>query len=425
MALKHPTNLVTKKNPTNSMKKEQWIAMGVTIDVVVVLVPISVLCYLWRTRCFRGNNAISEEERTQSTQSVMCQLKTEAAVVDKTNNGKEDYELPLFTLSSIQIATSYFSFANKIGEGGFGTVYKGQLVNGQEIAVKRLSRSSQQGLEEFRNEVILISRLQHRNLVRILGCCAQGDERILIYEYLPNKSLDSFLFDETKRALLDWKIRVHIIEGIAQGLQYLHKYSRVRIIHRDLKASNILLDNDMNPKISDFGTARIFGDNESRASTKRIVGTYGYMSPEYALYGRFSMKSDVFSFGVMMLEIISGKRNTDFYMPDHASNLLGYAWDLWKDGRGLEVMDHSLVETCSMSDIMRYIQIGFLCVQESAVDRPTISAVLSMLSNEMVAIPAPKQPAFFAIVSLNDAYTDEIAKPCSVNDVTISEVVSR
>ncbi|KAL7189680.1 hypothetical protein ACSBR1_039343 [Camellia fascicularis] len=361
----------------------------------VVLVTISVLCYLWRTRCFRGNNAISEEERTQSTQSVMCQLKTEAAVVDKTNNGKEDYELPLFTLSSIQIATSYFSFANKIGEGGFGTVYKGQLVNGHEIAVKRLSRSSQQGSEEFRNEVILISRLQHRNLVRILGCCAQGDERILIYEYLPNKSLDSFLFDETKRALLDWKIRVHIIEGIAQGLQYLHKYSRVRIIHRDLKASNILLDNDMNPKISDFGTARIFGDNESRASTKRIVGTYGYMSPEYALYGRFSMKSDVFSFGVMMLEIISGKRNTDFYMPDHASNLLGYAWDLWKDGR------------------------------ESAVDRPTISAVLSMLSNEMVAIPAPKQPAFFAIVSLNDAYTHEIAKPCSVNDVTISEVVSR
>ncbi|THG23483.1 hypothetical protein TEA_008414 [Camellia sinensis var. sinensis] len=203
----------------------------------------------------------------------MCQLKTDAAIIDKSNNGREDYELPLFTLSSIQIATSYFSVANKIGEGGFGHVYKGQFVNGQEIAVKRLSRSSQQGSEEFRNEVILISRLQHRNLVRILGCCTQGDERILIYEYLPNKSLDSFLFDETKRALLDWKIRVHIIEGIAQGLQYLHKYSRVRIIHRDLKASNVLLDNDMNPKISDFGTARIFGDNESRASTKRIVGT--------------------------------------------------------------------------------------------------------------------------------------------------------
>ncbi|XP_028083033.1 G-type lectin S-receptor-like serine/threonine-protein kinase B120 [Camellia sinensis] len=408
------------------MTKEQWIIMGVTIDIVVVVVPISVLCcYLWRTRCFRGNNAISEDEGTQSTQSVMCQLKTDAAIIDKSNNGREDYELPLFTLSSIQIATSYFSVANKIGEGGFGHVYKGQLVNGQEIAVKRLSRSSQQGSEEFRNEVILISRLQHRNLVRILGCCTQGDERILIYEYLPNKSLDSFLFDETKRALLDWKIRVHIIEGIAQGLQYLHKHSRVRIIHKDLKASNILLDNDMNPKISDFGTARIFGDNESRASTKRIVGTYGYMSPEYALYGRFSMKSDVFSFGVMMLEIISGKRNTDFYMPDRASNLLGYAWDLWKDGRGLEIMDHSLVETCSMSDIMRYIQIGFLCVQESAVDRPTISTVLSMLSNEMVAILAPKQPAFFAIVSLNDAYTDEISKPCSINEVTISEVVSR
>ncbi|CAL5443226.1 unnamed protein product [Camellia sinensis] len=312
------------------MKKEQWITMGVTVDIVVVLVPISVLCYLWRTRCFRGD-----------PKYTICNVS-----IEKSNNGREDYELPLFTLSSIQIATSYFSVANKIGEGGFGHVYKGQLVNGQEIAVKRLSRSSQQGSEEFRNEVILISRLQHRNLVRILGCCAQGDERILIYEYLPNKSLDSFLFgvaircinvfnakfgsDETKRALLDWKIRVHIIEGIAQGLQYLHKYSRVRIIHRDLKASNILLDNDMNPKISDFGTARIFGDNESRASTKRIVGTYGYMSPEYALYGRFSMKSDVFSFGIMMLEIISGKKNTDFYMPDHASNLLGYMEGVWR-----------------------------------------------------------------------------------------------
>ncbi|XP_028083035.1 G-type lectin S-receptor-like serine/threonine-protein kinase At4g03230 [Camellia sinensis] len=376
-----------------------------------------------------GNNALSANERTQSTQSVMCQLKTESAIITKSTMEKRImFVLPLFTLSSIQIATSYFSVANKIGEGGFGHVHKGRLLNRQKIAVKRLSRSSEQGSKEFKNEVILISRLQHRNLVRILGCCAQGEERILIYDVIRcinNVFNAKFGTDEIKRALLDWKIRVHIIEGIAQGLQYLHKYSRERIIHRDLTASNILLDNDMNQKISDFGTARIFRDNESRANRKRIVGTYGYMSPEYALYGRFSMKFDVFSFGVMMLEIICGKKNTDFYIPDHASNLLGYAWDLWKDGRGLEIMDHSLVETCSTSDILQCIQIGFLCVQESAVDRPTISTVLSMPSNEMVAIPAPKQPAFFAIVSLNGAYTHEIRKPCSVNDVTISEVVSR
>ncbi|XP_028104341.1 receptor-like serine/threonine-protein kinase SD1-8 isoform X2 [Camellia sinensis] len=371
-----------------------------------------------------GNNR-SEDRTSLGTQSFMSEMKTEATIMEKINNGKKDHELPLFSLSSIEIATDYFSDANKIGQGGFGPVYKGKLFNGQEIAVKRLSRSSGQGLEEFKNEVTLISRLQHRNLVRILGCCAQGDERILVYEYLPNKSLDTFLFDEIGRALLDWKIRVSIIEGIAQGLQYLHKYSRVRIIHRDLKTSNILLDNNMNPKISDFGTARIFGDNESRANTNRIVGTYGYMSPEYALDGLFSVKSDVFSFGIMMLEIISGKKNTGFYQPDRAQNLLGYAWDLWKEGRGLEIIDHLFVETCSTSEVMHYIQVSFLCVQENAADRPTISDVVSMLSNELIAIPAPKQPAFSTIVSVKYANTLEIPKLCSVNDVTISEVEGR
>ncbi|THG20627.1 hypothetical protein TEA_017016 [Camellia sinensis var. sinensis] len=338
-----------------------------------------------------GNNR-SEDRTSLGTQSFMSEMKTEATIMEKINNGKKDHELPLFSLSSIEIATDYFSDANKIGQGGFGPVYKGKLFNGQEIAVKRLSRSSGQGLEEFKNEVTLISRLQHH---------------------------------EIGRALLDWKIRVSIIEGIAQGLQYLHKYSRVRIIHRDLKTSNILLDNNMNPKISDFGTARIFGDNESRANTNRIVGTYGYMSPEYALDGLFSVKSDVFSFGIMMLEIISGKKNTGFYQPDRAQNLLGYAWDLWKEGRGLEIIDHLFVETCSTSEVMHYIQVSFLCVQENAADRPTISDVVSMLSNELIAIPAPKQPAFSTIVSVKYANTLEIPKLCSVNDVTISEVEGR
>ncbi|CAL5339383.1 unnamed protein product [Camellia sinensis] len=183
----------------------------------------------------------------------------------------------------------------------------------------------------------------------------QRNERILIYEYLPNNSLDFFLFDMMKQYLLDWKMRVHIIGGIAQGLLYLHKYSRLKIVHRDLKTSNILLNKDMNPKISNFGTARIFCDDENQASTKRIVGTHGYMSPEYAMDGLFSVKSDVFSFGVMMLEIISGKKNTSFYRPDRALNLLGYAWELWKEGKGLELVDQALVETCSISEAMQYI----------------------------------------------------------------------
>ncbi|PHT50737.1 hypothetical protein CQW23_10484 [Capsicum baccatum] len=235
----------------------------------------------------------------------------------------EDIELPLFPFSAITRATNNFSFNNKIGEGGFGPVYKGVLEEGQEIAVKRLSRTSMQGLDEYKNEVIYISKLQHRNLVRLLGCCIQG-ENMLIYEYMPNKSLDSYIFDKTKSKLLDWPKQFDIINGIARGLLYLHQDSRLRIIHRNLKASNILLDTDMNPKISDFGIARSVAGNDMGAKTRNVVGTHGYMSPEYAIDGIFSVKSDVFSFGVLVLEIVSGKRNRGFVHQDHNLNLLGH-----------------------------------------------------------------------------------------------------
>ncbi|KAL3532371.1 hypothetical protein ACH5RR_005892 [Cinchona calisaya] len=338
---------------------------------------------------------------------------------------KGDDELPYFSLSSIRVATDDFSDANKLGQGGFGPVYKGKLFNGQEIAVKRLSRISGHGLDQFENEFILISKLQHRNLVRLLGYCNQGEERLLVYEYLPNKSLDLFLFDPTKRDLLDWKTRVNIIEGIAQGILYLHKYSRLKIIHRDLKTSNVLLDNEINPKISDFGTARIFQDHDTRANTKTIVGTYGYMSPEYAMDGVFSEKSDVFSFGVMVLEIISGKKNTSFYHPDRALNLLGYAWDLWIEGRVSDFADPSIAETFDMSSGLRSVHIGLLCVQENAADRPAMQEVISMLISESTSLPAPKQPAFSAIVSLHNEHLSENPQLCSINEVTISDVQGR
>ncbi|KAI7754298.1 hypothetical protein M8C21_024814, partial [Ambrosia artemisiifolia] len=229
-------------------------------------------------------------------------------------------------------ATGNFSASNKIGEGGFGPVYKGVLDDGREIAVKRLSETSQQGLDEFKNEVICIAKLQHRNLVKLLGYCIHQNELIMIYEYMLNKSLDFFLFDETKSLMLDWPQRFNIIQGMARGILYLHQDSRLQIIHRDLKAANILPDSDMNPKISDFGLARNFVGHDTVAKTKKVVGTHGYISPEYAVYGRFSIKSDVFSFGVIVLETVSGMRNREFVHEDHSDNLLGHAWRLYIEG---------------------------------------------------------------------------------------------
>ncbi|XP_044361871.1 G-type lectin S-receptor-like serine/threonine-protein kinase RKS1 [Triticum aestivum] len=327
-------------------------------------------------------------------------------------------ELKLFNFSQLSDATSNFSDENKLGQGGFGPVYKGQLPEGLEIAIKRLASQSGQGLTEFRNEVQLIAKLQHTNLVRLLGCCSQGDEKILIYEYLANKSLDFFIFDETKNALLEWNKRKAIIEGIAQGLLYLHKHSRLRVIHRDLKASNILLDCEMNPKISDFGLAKIFSSNNTEGNTKRIAGTYGYMAPEYASEGLFSIKSDVFSFGVLILEIIHGKRNSCFHQFGDFFNLLGYAWKLWKEERWLQFIDESIVSESDTLETMRRINIALLCVQENAVDRPSTASVVAMLSSESMALPEPKHPAYFHI-----RVTEE--EPPSANDVTVSTLQGR
>ncbi|WCJ20313.1 cysteine-rich RLK (RECEPTOR-like protein kinase) 25 [Euphorbia peplus] len=341
--------------------------------------------------------------------------------VDMALNSKD---CPEFSFDTIYEAANHFSDDSKLGEGGFGSVYKGKLRDGKEIAVKRLSRTSGQGLQEFMTEVTLIARLQHRNLVRLLGCCLEKAEKLLIYEYMPNKSLDVFLFDSKMGILLDWQQRFNIINGVARGLLYLHEDSRLRIIHRDLKASNVLLDYDMNPKISDFGMARIFGGNDNN-STNRVVGTYGYMSPEYAMEGLFSVKSDVFSFGVLLLEIISGKRNNRFHVSKEGESLLTFAWKLWSEGRGLELMDPSLVQSSVAGEVLKCIHIGLLCVQDDPIERPTMSYVVVMLGSDTVSLPQPKCCAFSVGQFVAKSATSVVAKSCSVNEVSLSNISPR
>ncbi|KAK1368529.1 Receptor-like serine/threonine-protein kinase [Heracleum sosnowskyi] len=337
----------------------------------------------------------------------------------------EDWELPLVDFKRIVNATDNFSQDNKLGEGGFGPVYKGMLTDGQEIAVKRLSKNSGQGLDEFINEVSCIAQLQHRNLVTLLGCCTEKGERILIYEYLANKSLDSFIFDDEIGNSIDWLERYKIIIGIARGLLYLHQDSKLRIIHRDLKASNILLDHEMNPKISDFGMARCFKGSQTAAKTSRIVGTFGYMAPEYAIDGQFSVKSDVYSFGVLLIEIVSGKKNRLFSHPEHDLNLLGHAWKSYNEGKLLELIDEVILESPNQMEVFRVIQIGLLCVQEDPTDRPVMSQVVLMLSSNM-KLAHPKNPGFFTERRLQD--TDPFLRDTefsSLNDLSLSSVLPR
>ncbi|CAN6694477.1 unnamed protein product [Malus baccata var. baccata] len=340
--------------------------------------------------------------------------------------GSEDMELITFDLATVSRATDNFSDNTKLGQGGFGPVYKGILKEGQDIAVKRLSKYSGQGTKEFMNEVVLIAKLQHRNLVKLLGCCIEGDEKMLIYEYMPNKSLDYFIFDDIRSKFLNWDQRINIIRGIARGLLYLHQDSRLRIIHRDLKTSNVLLDKDMNPKISDFGTAREFGGDQTEENTNRVVGTYGYMSPEYVVDGLFSVKSDVYSFGVMVLEILSGKKNRGFHHPDHQLNLLGHAWLLWIEGIPTEIMDKKLDGSCAPPEVSRCIHIALLCVQQQPEDRPNMASVVLMLGGEG-SLPIPKQPGFFTDRNSVEANASSPSKyeSHSINEMSITLLEAR
>ncbi|KAJ9136267.1 hypothetical protein P3X46_033359 [Hevea brasiliensis] len=400
--------------------------IGIAVGIAVLLLGLG-CCFIYKRKKLlsvcKEERAIQERSQDLLLNEVVISSKRDYSA----EKDKDELELPSFDFVTISTATHNFSDEKMLGQGGFGRVYKGRLVEGQEVAVKRLSKTSGQGIEEFKNEVRLIARLQHRNLVRLLGCCIEMDEKMLIYEYMENRSLDSVLFNKAKSSLLNWPRRFNIICGIARGLLYLHQDSRFRIIHRDLKASNILLDGEWNPKISDFGMARIFGGDQTEASTRRVVGTYGYMSPEYAMDGVFSMKSDVFSFGVLVLEIVSGNKNRGFYHSNSELNLLGHAWRLWKEGKGLDLLDTSVGNSFSSSEVLRCLQVGLLCVQERAEDRPTMASVVLMLSSETATMPQPKTPGY--CLGRNPFETDSSSgkndESFTVNQVTVTMLDAR
>lgn len=300
-------------------------------------------------------------------------------------------EQKVFPFETLVAATK--NFHQKLGEGGFGPVFKGRLEDGREIAVKKLSQNSNQGKKEFENEAKLLARVQHRNVVNLLGYCTRGAEKLLVYEYISNESLDKFLFKTGRREELDWKRRYDIIGGIARGLLYLHEDSHSCIIHRDIKASNVLLDDKWAPKIADFGMARLFSEDQTHVNT-RVAGTNGYMAPEYVMHGHLSVKADVFSFGVLILELISGQKNSTFDVNLDAQNLLEWAWKLYKKGRSLEVLDPSLASSAVAEQVAMCVQIGLLCTQADPQSRPNMRRVVVMLSKKPGTLEEPTRPGY-------------------------------
>ncbi|CAD5188230.1 unnamed protein product [Musa acuminata subsp. malaccensis] len=319
--------------------------------------------------------------------------------------GREEKELEAiaakeqkaFRYEALAAATRNFDPKQKLGEGGFGSVFKGRLEDGREVAVKRLGWGSRQGAREFMNEALLLSRVQHKNLVNLHGYCAHANEKLLVYEYVPNESLDKLLFLEEegnwKRMQLDWRRRFQVIAGVARGLLYLHEDAHTTIIHRDIKASNILLDGGWVPKIADFGLARLFPEDQSNVKT-RVVGTNGYMAPEYVMRGSLSTKVDVFSFGVVVLELISGLKNSAFarISDPEASSLLEWAWKLYNEGRSLELLDPALKSTADAEQVALCVQLGLLCVQSDPKQRPDMKRVVIVLSKKPRTLEEPTRP---------------------------------
>lgn len=331
-------------------------------------------------------------------------------------------------------ATDDFNQINKLGQGGYGSVYKGVLLDGREIAVKRLFFNTREWADQFFNEVRLVSQVQHKNLVKLLGCSIEGPESLLVYEYLCNTSLDHYLFDAFKKTALDWERRFEIILGTAEGLSYLHNASEIRIIHRDIKASNVLLDERFRPKIADFGLARNFMEDQSHLSTG-LAGTFGYMAPEYIVHGQLTEKADIYSYGVLVLEIITGRKSLNSVASSaEGHSLMSLIWKHYNEGTLMELLDPNLQEQCTEEGALKVFHVGLLCAQASPNLRPPMWKVVEMLGSRNNELPRPTQPPFINIKGSNaksDSSGSSSLKsssdksPFSLNQLSVSGVQAR
>ncbi|KAL5997745.1 hypothetical protein ACLOJK_008675 [Asimina triloba] len=353
-------SLESEFQPPKTSTKE--ISAGVVVGIVAsaLFLTLLFLALLWWKGCLGGKKTKNQDF-----------------------GGGLERQTGSFTLRQITAATNNFDNSNKIGEGGFGPVYKGQLPEGTLIAVKQLSPKSNQGNREFLNEIGMISALQHPNLVKLYGCCIEGDQLLLVYEYMENNSLARALFGPEQYQLqLDWPTRHRICIGIARGLAFLHEESRLKVVHRDIKSTNVLLDQDLNPKISDFGLARLGNEEKTHIST-RVAGSMGYMAPEYAMHGYLTEKADVYSFGVVALEIISGKSVTNFRPESNHIDLVNWAYMLRERGNIVDIVDPSLGSRFN-EEAINMVNIALACTNASPVLRPRMSSVVSMLEGEIV-----------------------------------------
>ncbi|KAF8037047.1 hypothetical protein BT93_B0077 [Corymbia citriodora subsp. variegata] len=321
-----------------------------------------------------------------------------------------------FKYKTLEKATNFFHDSRKLGQGGAGSVYKGILPNGKVVAVKRLVFNTRQWVDDFFNEVTLINGIQHKNLVRLLGCSIEGPESLLVYEYIPNRSLDQVLFVNNATHILTWEERLHIITGIAEGLTYLHGGCGVKIIHRDIKTSNILLDENLTAKIADFGLVRCIAPEKSHISTA-IAGTLGYIAPEYLMRGQLTEKADVYAFGVLVLEILSGRKNS-VYTPQ-SSSVLQLVWKHYKSNNLAACIDPALRGNFSVLEASNVLQISLLCTQASVELRPPMSLVVEMLHDKDHVVPEPKQPPFLNASVLFDK-SSSTSGPCTPSCPTSS-----